>query len=321
MSVIRTVIGQFKALPYPDEDCTGWTVIVTGSNTGLGLEAARHFVRLNATKVIIACRNADKGAAAKIDIENSTQRQGVMEVWHLDLCSSQSVKDFAARAALLDRLDVLLNNASILVMDHALHDGYETMTQVNVLSTLLLTLLLLPKLRQTATTFSVMPRVTIVSSFGAFYAFFPQRHARAIFEELKKDTLFSDRYTTTKLLQLMVMRSLAAAVDASDKGHVLVNAVNPGLCSTELFRHLHFPLNVFLCLAVATIARDSEMGSRALMAGVFAKEMHGKFMSNCKEETWPRTMVGQDGKALDDRVWGELLGIMEGVEAGVTGNI
>jgi hypothetical protein len=43
------------------------------------------------------------------------------------------------------------------------------MVTVNVLSTLLLTLLLLPKLRHTAARFNIVPRVTIVSSFGAFY--------------------------------------------------------------------------------------------------------------------------------------------------------
>ncbi|RSL62491.1 hypothetical protein CEP54_005678 [Fusarium duplospermum] len=94
MSFWESLRGQFVTLPYPEQDCTGRVVIVTGSNTGLGLEAARHFVRLNASKVILACRNVDKGEAAKKDIEESTGRRHVAQVWHLDLCSYESVKSF-----------------------------------------------------------------------------------------------------------------------------------------------------------------------------------------------------------------------------------
>lgn len=45
-------LEQFEKLPYPDVDCTGRTIVVVGANIGLGKEAARHFVRLNASKVI-----------------------------------------------------------------------------------------------------------------------------------------------------------------------------------------------------------------------------------------------------------------------------
>lgn len=153
--------------PSPDQQHDNCHLTLPFS-AGLGLEAARHFVRLNAAKVIIGCRNVDKGAAALADIEHSTQRVGVVDAWHLDLCSFQSVKDFAARAAELDRLDGLVNNASILVMGHELQEGHEIMVTVNVISTLLLTLLLLPKLRRTAAKFNITPHVTIVSSLGAF---------------------------------------------------------------------------------------------------------------------------------------------------------
>ena len=57
------------------------TIIVTGSNVGLGLEAARHFTRLNADKVILAVRSFNKGSDAKKLIEESTKRTKVVEVW------------------------------------------------------------------------------------------------------------------------------------------------------------------------------------------------------------------------------------------------
>jgi len=56
---------QLEKLPPLKADFTGKTIIVVGSNTGLGKEAVRHFVRLNASKVIIAVRSISKGKAAQ----------------------------------------------------------------------------------------------------------------------------------------------------------------------------------------------------------------------------------------------------------------
>ena len=99
--------------PLPQADHTGQTVIVTGANVGLGLEAARHFTQFNARKVIVAVRNIEKGEKAKQSIEESTTRSGVVEVWQVDLSSYESVKRFAARAQGLERLDVVVENAGI----------------------------------------------------------------------------------------------------------------------------------------------------------------------------------------------------------------
>ena len=134
------------SLPYPKKEFTGQTIIVTGSNTGLGLEAARHLTRLNAGKVILAVRNIDKGEAAKTSIEESTNRPGVVEVWQLDLSSYESVKQFARKADDLERLDVLLENAGIMTTKFSMAEKDESNVTINVVSTFLLGLLLLPKL-------------------------------------------------------------------------------------------------------------------------------------------------------------------------------
>lgn len=103
----------FTTLPFPTQDHSGQTVIVTGANVGLGLEASRHFTRLNAAKVILAVRNVEKGQQAKQSIEQATQRHGVVEVWPLDLSSYESTKQFAHRVEGLERLDALVENAGI----------------------------------------------------------------------------------------------------------------------------------------------------------------------------------------------------------------
>jgi retinol dehydrogenase-12 len=142
-------------------------VIVTGANSGLGLEASRHFVRLGAAKVILGCRSLEKGEVARRDIELSSGRKGVVEVWLVDLTSSDSVKEFCRRAEGLQRLDVLVLNAGVAVPEFvATEGGYESQIAVNVISTFLMALMVLPKLRETAGIFSVQPHVVCVSSDG-----------------------------------------------------------------------------------------------------------------------------------------------------------
>ncbi|KAK5165617.1 hypothetical protein LTR04_001200, partial [Oleoguttula sp. CCFEE 6159] len=104
--------GLFRLLTqkwYPPADPTssfaGRTVIITGSNTGLGFEAAVKFATLGAPTLILGVRDLSKGAAAKRAIEArvSASTRCDIRVWHLDLLSYPSIRAFAARAAELQR--------------------------------------------------------------------------------------------------------------------------------------------------------------------------------------------------------------------------
>jgi len=107
----------FVRLPSPQKSFKDQTIIISGSNTGLGLEAARHIVDLGAEKVILAVRDVEKGKEAKRSIENSTGRKEVIEVWSLDLSSYASVKTFVSKAESLPRIDALLENAGIMTKE------------------------------------------------------------------------------------------------------------------------------------------------------------------------------------------------------------
>lgn len=148
----------------PTTDCTGRTIIVTGANTGLGKEAARHLVKLNAERVIITARTASKGEAAAKDIEQTTGRKGVVEVWDLDLDSYDNVLAFGERVKTLPRLDTIIENAGKNTTKYIQVGGNESTITVNVVSTFLLALLVLPKLQETATIYNIIPTLTIVSS-------------------------------------------------------------------------------------------------------------------------------------------------------------
>lgn len=93
-------------------DMTGKTVIITGSNTGIGKETARQLALRNA-RVILACRNQVKAKEAAEDIKRSTGRD--VDCMQLDLCSFQSVRAFAEKIISTEnRLDVLINNAGMM---------------------------------------------------------------------------------------------------------------------------------------------------------------------------------------------------------------
>lgn len=117
--------------------------------------------------MILGCRSLEKGEAARQDIEASTGIKGVAEVWSVDLASFDSVKEFCRRAQELERVDVVVLNAGVAVPEFVAADGgFETQIAVNVISTFLIPLMLLPKMRDTAGRYNVLPHIVCVSSDG-----------------------------------------------------------------------------------------------------------------------------------------------------------
>ena len=80
--MLRLSAEQYRKLPVltNESTCSGKTYIVTGSNSGLGLETARHLVKFSASCVVLAVRNITAGETAKRDIEKSTGCKGVIQV-------------------------------------------------------------------------------------------------------------------------------------------------------------------------------------------------------------------------------------------------
>lgn len=304
---------------YPTRMLNGQTVIVTGSNTGLGKEAARHFVRLGAAKLILAVRNTKAGEAAKADIEQTTQcSPGTVEVWSLDLGDYASVKAFAARASReLERIDILCENAGIATDKKKMVQGHESTLTVNVVSTFLLALLMLPKLRETAKKFGVRPRLTIVASEVHGWAKFPERDEPNIFATLDRSEDMSERYSLSKLLEVLVIRQIAPRMKGAG---VTLNMLNPGLCHSELSRDAGLGLAVMKFL----LARSTEVGSRTLVAaGLAGEESHGKYMSDAvvAEHDLSAFVRSDEGDRVGKKVWKELSDILDKIEPGVTANI
>ena len=316
---------------YPTTDFSKQTVIVTGSNVGLGKEAARHFSRLNAAKIILAVRNTTQGEEAKKSIEDSTKRTGVIEVWKVDLSSFDSVKQFCKRVnAELSRLDILLLNAGIAVCDWRMSEGYEASITVNVLSTFLQLLLILPLMEKTAKmspSSMPKPRICVVGSEvhshvtfnSADYPEGKMLETMSV-EETNKDKIDKRRYPESKLLQILVLRAVAEGMKKHDSG-VILNTLNPGLCHSSLSRDGSFVLEIIKFL----IARSTEVGSRTLLASAAAgEESHGQYMSDCKvildgQPDGPNPWIlKEDGQKVSKSLWAEVKGILNEIQPGVT---
>lgn len=300
---------------YPTNSYTGQTVIVTGSNVGLGKEAARHLARLGATKVILAVRNTDAGKAAADDIKSSTGRD-VCEVWPLDLMSYESVKQFAARASQLPRLDVLLENAGVATKYFKMAEKDESTITVNVISTFLLALLLIPKLQATGRQFNTVPRLTVVTSEVHSFVKLPEWKEPSLFGTLsdeKKAVMASKRYPVTKLLEVFVVRAIAPKVDG-----VVLNMVNPGLCHSSLSKR---ESNLVLEILKFFLARSTEVGSRTLIhAASCGLESHGKYCQDAKiaDEKVSAYVKSEEGQQAQKKVWSELKEKLETIQPGVT---
>lgn len=138
---------------------TGKTYVITGGNSGIGLEAARMLGRAGAD-IVLACRSAAKGEAAARTL--APQCMGTVEAIELDLASMASIR--AAAKALHESklaIDGLVNNAGIMqTPKRETRDGFELQFGTNHLGHFLWTALMLERVEAAA------GRVVTVSSIA-----------------------------------------------------------------------------------------------------------------------------------------------------------
>ncbi|KAG5777614.1 hypothetical protein H9Q73_008721 [Fusarium xylarioides] len=319
--LLNQVLGR---VPPVKTSFTGKTVIVTGGNSGLGLEAIRHVVKLGATKVIMAVRSIEKGEDAKRAIQESTGCEpDTVEVWALDLSSYDSVKAFATSAAAkLPRIDALIENAGIASVEWSMAEDNESMLTVNVISTFLLAYLLLPKLRETAARYNTRPNLTIVTSDMHYTVDFKEKDApEGIFSCLNnpKKADMANRYPLSKLLEVFIVREMAAQRPA-ESYPVTINMTNPGLCDSGLggtaTRSLLAKIFYFLT------ARSCEVGSRNLAYSASAgPETHGQYLDRCGVQTPATITAGVVGMNTQRNVWDEVNAKLEKIQPGITKNL
>ncbi|MCJ1377219.1 hypothetical protein MMC17_000311 [Xylographa soralifera] len=291
MSLLFQLIHARLFCPHdPTVTFEGKHIIVTGSNSGIGYDAALKLVKLRAATVILAVRSINRGMKAKSDIERLTNRFGVVQIWELDMNSYASIRSFAERAeAELPSLDVAVLNAGVVCQSFRLsQEGWEETLQVNVLSTALLAMLLLPQMKASKTKSSTAHLCVVGSGMHEFAKVDEIQAAPKVLEAMNQSNSYAGaeaQYNITKLFVQYVVSELASRLVAPDgEPQVIINTASPGATATKLIRDVDgVLLRILVVLYLWLLTRTSEQGSRSLVSAVtLGKESHGLFWQHDK---------------------------------------
>jgi len=274
-------------------DMTGKTVIITGGNSGIGLETAVALARAGATTLITA-RDEGRGAAAVTDIRS---RSGNSEVGLVvfDLASLASVREGAADIKdRCPRIDVLVNNAGLVLTERQeTVDGFETTFAVNHLGPFLLTELLLDRIKD-----SVPARIVNVSSTAHSTA------RRGLdFDDLQSKGGYRGMqvYGSSKLANIYFTTELARRLAGTG---VTVNSLHPGTVATGYGRD--GDTKGFLAVGISIIRPfllTPEKGAQTsvyLASSPDVADVTGAYFVKCKVRT--PSKAAQDGEAAA-RLW------------------
>ena len=198
------------------------TVVITGANSGIGLETAVALAAIG-DRVVICCRNPERAATALDDIRTRSGNDTVESVT-LDLADFDSIRSCSAELAeRAPTIDVLINNAGLILSEReTTAQGFEATFGVNHLGPFLFTDLLEPQIKA-----SELPRVINVSSLAHVWALGGLRFSRLNGGKRYHGWL---AYGRSKLCNIYFTQELARRW--ADDG-VAVNAVHPGPVNTH----------------------------------------------------------------------------------------
>ncbi|MDR3618201.1 MAG: SDR family oxidoreductase [Paludisphaera borealis] len=240
----------------------GKTCLVTGATAGIGFITARELARAGA-RVLIVARSPEKGAETIRRIAEETGAQTV-EALTADLASQADIRALAREVkSRVDRLDVLINNAGVILLDRRESvDGIEMTFAVNHLAYFLLTNLLLDLLKA-----SSPARIVNVAS-GA------HRGAKINFDDIGGREHYSGwrAYQQSKLANILFTRELAKALTGTG---VTANSLHPGYVNTQIFREEGLRGLVMRC-AAGLFAIAPERGAETTLYLATSPDVQGE---------------------------------------------
>lgn len=253
-------ISDFTDKDVPDQN--GRVYFVTGANSGLGYETAKVLAGKGA-RVLLGCRSEEKAATAMASISKGHPKADLRYI-PLDLGNLKSIHAAAKLVEQEARLDVLVNNAGIMMPPREeTADGFESQFGVNHLGTFALTGLLLGKIAR-----GEKPRIVITASMA-------HRSGRIDFDDINAEESYSrwGRYAMSKLANLLHMYELDRRLLSAGSQSIAV-ACHPGVADTELTKN--FP---------------------GFMVSLF-RPVSSLFMNSAAQGAWP-TLAAAAGEGVE----------------------
>ena len=257
----------------------GRTFVITGANSGIGLEAARALAAHEA-RVILAVRDVAKGERAAAEIGGDTH------VRELDLADLASVRAFAEDTH--EDFDVLINNAGVMnVPEQRTKDGFEMQIGTNHLGHFALTNLLLPR---------ITDRVVVLAS-GA------HRFGRIRLDDLNWERGYRRHaaYGQTKLANLLFLSELQRRLEEIDAPIKAIGA-HPGWAATNLqTRNGNVLEDTLMRVGNTLLAQNASMGALPTLYAA-TQDLPGNAYigpDGIGEMRGHPTPVGRSGAALD----------------------
>lgn len=212
---------------------TGRHFLVTGANAGIGFETAK-ILAARGAHVTLACRDAARGEAAMARIRADAP-SAELSFLRLDLADLDQVRHAAAEAVAGPRIDVLVNNAGVMIPPRTLtRQGYELQFGVNHLGHFAFAGLVHRH---------VEDRIVVTASLA-------HKSGQMDYSDLDAARSYHvwQRYQTSKLANLLYMFELDRRLGAAGRATQAIGC-HPGVALTELTRHLPLPLRYLTPLA------------------------------------------------------------------------
>ncbi|XP_035511785.1 retinol dehydrogenase 12, like isoform X2 [Morone saxatilis] len=223
------------------------TVVITGANTGIGKETAIDLAKRGA-KVIMACRDMERAQAAVKEVVESSGNENIV-CMKLDLSDSKSIREFAEAINKEPKLNILINNAGVMVCPYGkTADGFEMQIGVNHMGHFLLTHLLIDLIKRSAPA-----RIINVSSMAHSWG-------SINLEDINSEKSYDKKaaYSQSKLANILFTRSLAKRLEGTG---VTTYSLHPGVVQTDLWRHLN-GLQQAVMKMVSPFTKSSAQGAQ-----------------------------------------------------------
>ncbi|XP_055521112.1 dehydrogenase/reductase SDR family member on chromosome X [Leucoraja erinacea] len=301
--LVQTLGRRYTPAVLPPQN--GKVVIVTGGAKGIGYETAKHLAGLG-MHVIIAgnCEESGQQSVRRIIQETGNNK---VEFMHLELASMQSVRQFVERFKAKNLLlHVLVNNAAVmLVPQRYTEDGFEEHFAVNYLGHFLLTHLLLDPLRRSGNS-DHNSRVVILSSATHYIG-------EINLADLQSRRGYSSHgaYAQSKLALVLFSYQLQQRL-AADGSYVTSNVVDPGVVSTDLYKHTTWLFKLCKWLTSWLLFKTPSQGASTVIYAALSPDLEGSggfYLNNGQKEKSANVSYDED---LQTELWArtcKLLGI------------